>query len=105
MHRLTQFFACPRTHMQGPAHTRPTELVVTAESTRPAMYSDMESGVAKIFKKLRDQTSSKNAIVTPCMTRIKKSHSRTAPNSEGTKLKPEEAIAFRYLVMNPHSTM
>src|SRR5215471_6618743 len=83
----------------------PTELVAIAASTKPVMYSDIESGLAKTFKKLRDHTSSKNAVVTPCITRIKKSHSRTAPSSAGTKLKPEEAMAFRYLVMNPHSTM
>ena len=65
----------------------------------------MESGVAKMLRKLRDQTSSKNAIVTPCMTRIKKSHRRTAPSREGTKLMPDEVTEFRYLVMNPHKTM
>ena len=69
------------------------------------MYSDMESGVAKIFKKLRDHTSSKKAVVTPCMTRMKKSHSSTAPSRAGTKLNPEEATVLRYRVMNPHSTI
>ena len=37
---------------------------------------------------MRDQTSSKNAIVTPCITRVKKSQSSTAPSSIGTKLNP-----------------
>src|ERR1700736_5750174 len=81
------------------------ELVPMLDNTRPLTYSDMESGVAKKFRKLRDHTSSKNAMVTPCMTRIKKSHSRTAPSSAGTKLDPEDAMALRYLVMNPHSTI
>ena len=75
------------------------------ESTSPLTYSEMESGVAKTFRKLRDQTSSKNVMVTPCMTRMKKSHSRTAPSSDGTKLNPRPLTAFRYLVMNPHRTM
>ena len=48
----------------------------------------MRSGVAKKLRKLRDQTSSKKAMVTPCMTRVRKSHSSTAPSSAGTKLKP-----------------
>src|SRR5450756_865492 len=83
----------------------PTELVATLVSTRPVRYSDVESGVAKMFRKLRDQTSSKKAMVTPCITRAKKSHKRTAPSSAGTKLKPGGATLLRYLVMNPHSTM
>ena len=41
-----------------------------------------------MFRKLRDQTSSKNAVVTPCMTRTKKSQSSTAPSSDETKLNP-----------------
>ena len=85
--------------------TNPTELVAMLESTRPLRYSEMESGVAKIFRKLRDHTSSKKAIVTPCMTRIEKSQRRTAPRRTGTKLKPAEVTALRYLVMNPQSTM
>ena len=48
----------------------------------------MRSGVAKKLRKLRDQTSSKKAMVTPCITRVRKSHSSTAPSSAGTKLKP-----------------
>ena len=56
------------------------------ESTRPAMYSEIDSGVAKMLRKLRDQTSSKKAIVTPCITRMKKSHNSTAPSNAGTKL-------------------
>ena len=55
------------------------------------------SGVAKIFRKLRDQTSSKNAVVTPCITRMKKSHSSTAPSSAGTKLKPDRADRVQVL--------
>ena len=65
----------------------------------------MESGVANTFRKLRDQTSSKKAVVTPCITRIKKSHSSTAPSSEGTKLNPDPLTEFRYLVINPQVTM
>jgi hypothetical protein len=56
------------------------------ESTSPVTYSVIDIGLAKIFKKLRDHTSSKNAIVTPCITRVKKSHSSTAPSRAGTKL-------------------
>ena len=61
-------------------------------------------GVAKTLRKLRDQTSSKKAVVTPYMTRLKKSQSNTAPRSAGTKLNPEALMAFRYRVMKPHST-
>src|SRR5271167_3498570 len=68
--------------------TSPTELVAILESTRPLRYSEMESSVAKIFRKFRDHTSSKNAIVTPCITRVRKSHRRTAPSRDETKLKP-----------------
>ena len=75
------------------------------ESTRPVTYSEMRSGVAKMLRKLRDQTSSKNAMVTPCMTRVKKSQKSTAPSSVGTKLKPDDVTVFRYRVMKPHSTM
>src|ERR1700733_12980679 len=85
--------------------TRPTELVAMLESTSPLIYSEIESGVAKTFRKFRDQTSSKNVIVTPCITRVKKSHISTAPSSDGTKLKPDPLTLFRYLVMNPHVTM
>lgn len=58
-----------------------------------------------MFRKLRDHTSSKNAVVTPIITRTRKSQSSTAPSSDGTKLKPDAATELRYLVMNPHSTM
>src|SRR5215813_13669474 len=83
----------------------PTALVAMAVSTRPPRYSESDSGEAKRFRKLRDHTSSRNAIVIPYMTREKKSQSRTAPSRAGTKLKPEEVTVFRYLVMNPHNTM
>src|SRR5690242_505818 len=85
--------------------TNPTELVAIEASTRPPTYSKTESGVAKRLRKLRDQTSSKNAMVTPCITRVKKSHNSTAPSSTGTKLNPEPETVFRYLVINPHSTI
>src|SRR3954463_3795809 len=85
--------------------TRPSELVAMLEITSPLTYSGIESGVAKMFRKLRVQTSSKNAVVTPCITRTMKSHSSTAPSSAGTKLKPGEATEFRYLLMKPHNTM
>jgi hypothetical protein len=60
-------------------------LVAKLVDRSPAMYSDMVIGVAKTLRKLRDQTSSKNAVVTPCMTRVMKSQKRTAPSSAGTK--------------------
>ncbi len=63
--------------------------------TRPATYSEIFSGVAKTLRKFLDQTSSKNAWVTPCITRVRKPQSSTAPRSEGTKLKPPEAKLFR----------
>ena len=44
-------------------------------------------------------------MLTPCMTRVKKSQRRIAPRSIGTKSNPGEAIVLRYRVMNPHSTM
>src|SRR5476649_2238176 len=83
----------------------PTMLLQTLQSTSPAIYSDTERGVANILRKLRDQTSSKKAIVTPCMTRVKKSHKRTAPRKTGTKLKPEPETLFRYFVMKPQRIM
>ncbi len=55
----------------------------------------MRKGVAKKFRKLRDQTSSKNAIVTPCITRVRKSHSNTAPRRAGTKFIPGWPTVFR----------
>jgi len=58
-----------------------------------------------MLRKLRDHTSSKNAVVTPIMTRPKKSHSSTAPSSVATKLKPDAATVSRYRVMKPHSRM
>src|SRR5512147_313234 len=84
---------------------RPMRLVAMLESTRPHRYSHIESGVAKILRKLRDQTSSKKAVVTPCITRVKKSHRRTAPRKTATKLRPAGATMLRYLEINPHSTM
>ena len=54
-------------------------LVATAVVTKPVRYSPMVRGEAKTLRKLRDQTSSKKAIVTPCITLARKSHSRTAP--------------------------
>src|SRR5659263_384790 len=76
----------------------PTELVAMLERTRPPRYSPIESGDAKRLRKFRDHTSSRNAIVTPCMTRVKKSHRRTAPRSTGTKSKPAMATVLRYRV-------
>ena len=63
--------------------------------TSPARYSEIRRGVAKKLRKLRDQTSSKKAMVTPCITRVRKSHSSTAPSSAGTKLKPAWLTWFR----------
>jgi hypothetical protein len=54
-----------------------------------------DRGEAKMARRLRDQTSSKKAMVTPCMTRDRKSHSRTAPSMAGTKSKPGEAMALK----------
>lgn len=83
--------------------TSPTMLVAMLVKTRLYIYSDIESGVANMFKKLRDHTSSKKAMVTPCIIRIKKSQKRTAPSSAGTKLKPGVATVLRYLVRKPQS--
>ncbi len=64
-------------------------------ATRPVRYSEMRSGVAKMLRKLRDQTSSKKAMVTPCITRVRKSQSSTPPSSAGTMWKPGEAMRPR----------
>jgi hypothetical protein len=56
--------------------------------TSPTIYSRTDSGEEKRFKKLRDHTSSRNAVLTPCMMRSQKSQSSTAPSSVGTKLTP-----------------
>ncbi len=85
--------------------SRPTRLVQTPITTSPITYSEIIIGVAKTLRKLRDQTSSKKAWVTPCMTRVRNPHSSTAPSSAGTKLNPPVAKVFRYRVMKPQRTM
>ena len=50
---------------------------------------------AEIPADLRDQTSSRNAMLMPCMMRIKKSQRKTAPKSAGTKLNPDDATGLR----------
>ena len=70
-------------------------LVSTLVITSPVMYSEIDSGEANRFKKLRDQTSSRNAVVTPCMMRVQKSHSSTPPSSVGTKSMPLPLTVFR----------
>src|SRR5262245_23594537 len=72
-----------------------TELVAMLLATSPVTYSEIESGVANRFRKLRDQTSSRKVVVTPCITREKKSHKSTAPSSAGTKSKVAFATEFR----------
>src|SRR5665213_2418877 len=67
--------------------TRPKKLVIRLAATSPRRYSEIRSGVAKILRKLRDQTSSKNEVEIPNMARVKKSQSNTAPKSVETKLK------------------
>src|SRR5262252_2307177 len=84
---------------------RPTVLVPMLDSTRPLTYSEIESGVAKMFRKFRDHTSSMKAMVTPCMTRVKKSHSNTAPRKTGTKSNAAAETEFRYFVMKPQRTI
>ena len=54
--------------------------------TSPKRYSVVESGVANRFRKLRDHTSSKKAVVIPVITRVRKSHSSTAPSRAAVKL-------------------
>ena len=44
-------------------------------------------------------------MVTPCMTRTRKSHNSTAPNRMGTKLKLEALTVLRYFVMYPYRIM
>ena len=68
--------------------TSPPRLVTMLESTSPPRYSEMDSGVAKMFRKLRDHTSSKNAMVTPCITRDEKIPQQHRAQQRGTKLKP-----------------
>ncbi len=54
------------------------------------MYSEILSGVANTFRKLRDHMSSNRARVTPCMTRVRKPQSSTAPNKACTSISPGE---------------
>ncbi len=82
---------------------RPIRLVAMLVNTRPIRYCEINIGVAKMFRKLRAHTSSKNAVATPCITRVKKSHSSTAPSSDGTKFIPDVVTVFKYRVMNPQS--
>ena len=67
--------------------------------TRPSRYCEIESGEANRLRKLRDHTSSRNTPDTPCMTRVKKSKSSTAPRSVGTKFSRAAVMPFRYLLM------
>src|SRR5262245_5656161 len=85
--------------------TRLNALVMMLEDTSPARYSVIEIGAPKTLRKFLDQTSSKNAIVTPNITRVKKSHISTAPSSTGTKSKPAAVTVLRYFVMKPHRMM
>ncbi len=59
-----------------------------AAATRPVRYSEIRIGVANTFRKLRDQTSSNRAMVTPCITRVRNPQSSTAPSSAGTSRIP-----------------
>ena len=78
----------------GASRASPTALVAMLDEHEAAdSIPRIDSGVAKMFRKLRDQTSSKNVVVTPCMTRTRKSQSRTAPRMAGTKLMPDAADA------------
>ena len=61
-------------------------------------------GEANTLRKLRDHTSSKNAVVIPCITRVRKSHSSTAPSSPGTKPNVEWLTWPRKRLMKPQST-
>src|SRR6266498_964796 len=81
----------------------PIALVATLASTSPATYSGMDSGEANRLRKLRDQTSSKKAIDTPCMARVKKSQSSTAPSRSGTKSTPAPLTVLSHRVMKPQS--
>jgi hypothetical protein len=73
----------------------PMMLVTTLVITSPAMYSAIDRGEANRFKKLRDQTSSRNAVVMPCMMRVQKSHNNTPPSSVGTKSMPPPLTVLR----------
>jgi len=84
---------------------RPTALVIMLDTTRPPRYSLKDRGVENRLTKLRAQTSSKNAVLTPYMTRLQKSQSSTAPSRTGTKSKVAPATPFRYRAMYPHNTM
>src|ERR1051326_7554637 len=75
------------------------------DNPSPLTYSAIDKGEAKIFKKLRDHTFSKKAVVTSCITREKKSQSRTAPRNTGTRSNLAPITVLKYLVMNPHSTI
>src|ERR1700677_1159453 len=79
--------------------------VMMLVSTSPATYSEIDSGEEKRLRKLRDQTSYRKAVPTPCMTRSQKSQRRTAPKSVGTKFTPLPLTVLRYRVMKPHRTM
>src|SRR5580692_696505 len=85
--------------------TTPMLLVATLVITSPEMYSETDRGEENRFKKLRDQTSSRKAVETPCMMRVQKSHNSTPPSSVGTKSIPPALTELRYRVMKPHSTM
>ena len=85
--------------------TTPTRLVAMLDTSRPVTYSGTLIGLANTFRKLRDHTSSKNDVVTPCITRDMKSQNSTAPSSAGTKRYCDCVTDSRNLVINPQSTM
>ena len=75
--------------------TSPRLEVMMLVSTSPVTYSEIDSGEEKRLRRLRDQTSSRNAVPTPCITRSQKSQRSTAPSSVGTKLTPLPLTVLR----------
>jgi hypothetical protein len=75
--------------------TSPRLLVSMLVIMSPERYSAIDSGEENRFRKLRDHTSSRKAVLTPCIMRSLKSHSSTAPSSVGTKLTPLPLTVFR----------
>src|SRR3989338_11684491 len=80
---------------------KPARAVAKPVATSPATYSLIFRGELKKLIKFCDQISSKKVVITPCWTRVKKSHRIIAPKTTLTKLKVAAPKVLKYLLMNP----
>src|SRR3989338_4433040 len=67
----------------------------TLTTISPATNSNGRKGVAKMFPRFRDHTSSRNDTEIDCCARLKRSQKMRAPKSTGTKLNVAAPILFK----------